>query len=217
MPRRMPRFDLELYSQAQSAIAIAKAGEISRSYSEATIRKEWPMTRLEALYELAFLRVFAAWEMYMEAVFFGSLCGFASAAGQEQVVGGAYYSTISAAETAVLGGQHYLLWQNPQKVIDRCQKFIKAGAGCPCVQETVFASSLTHLTHLASARHRIVHTHQADAKSKFDAATAHIAGRTYPASRPGKFLRDWDTSTAPHRRWLEVLIGHLISLTAQVV
>src|SRR4029077_1888067 len=132
MPRRMPRFDRELYSQAQSAIAIVRAVEVSRPSGGVSIRKEWSAVRLEALYELAYLRVFAAWEMCLEAVFYRSLCGFASAAGKETLVSGRYYSTLAAAESAVLGNRSYVLWHNPQHVIDRCQKFIRSGVpGCP--------------------------------------------------------------------------------------
>jgi hypothetical protein len=217
MPRQMPRFDLELAAQAQSAIAIARAGEIAHASGGRSVRKEWTTTRLEALYELAYLRVFAAWEMYMEAVFLRSLCGYESTAGQEQLHAGTYHSTLAAAEAAVLGGRHYLLWQNPQQVIDRCQQFFKSGAGYPCLQETIVTSSFTDLTHLASTRHRIVHTHQNDAKSKFDAATMHIAGRTYSLSRPGKFLRDSNTSIAPHRSWLEITTQNLTAMIRQIV
>jgi hypothetical protein len=214
----MPRFDNALSSQAQSAIAIAKAGEMAHVSSEAAVRKEWNTIRLEALYELAYLRVFAAWETCLEAVFYRSLCGYASAAGQETLVsGGPYYPTLAAAESAVLSGKSYRLWHAPQQVIDRCQKFIKSGTpGCPAVQENVISSNLTHLSNLSYIRHRVVHD-QADAKRKFDAATLQIAARTYPASRPGKFLRDWDRSALPHRRWLEVTIAGLTALTSQMV
>ena len=213
----MPRFDRVLSDQAQSALGIVRAGEIARVSGSPTVRKEWGLIRLEALYELAYLRVFAAWEMCVEAVFFRSLCGYASAAGPEKLVRGSYYPNLAAAEAAVLGGQSYKLWYNPQKVIDRCKRFIASGLpGCPCTLETAMASNITRLLHMASTRHRIVHD-QADAKRKFDTATLQIAGRAYPASRPGKFLRDWDTSTSPRRRWLEVTISELTSLTSQIV
>lgn len=71
MPRRMPRFDRTLSNQAQSAIGIVKAGEIAHVSGGLAIRREWNLVRLEALYELAFLRVFAAWEACLEAVFYG--------------------------------------------------------------------------------------------------------------------------------------------------
>jgi hypothetical protein len=217
MPRRMPRFDKLLANHAQLAIAIVKAGEMAHVCGTAVIRKEWSTARLEALYELAFLRVFAAWEMCLEAVFYRSLCGFASTAGQETLISGRYYPTLAAAESAVLGGRSYVLWHNPQHVIDRCRRFFRSGApGCPSVQETMVASKFTYLVNLASIRHRVVHD-QADAKRKFDTATLQIAARTYPSSRPGKFLRDWDASTSPPQRWLEVTIAGLTALTGQIV
>lgn len=217
MPRCMPRFDRSLSDQAQLAIGIVRAGEIAHVSGGTTIRKEWSVNRLEALYELAYLRVFATWEMCIEAVFYRSLCGYASAAGQETLVSGRYFSSIAAAEAAVLAGRSYVLWHNPQHVIDRCRTFIKSGApGCPSLQENIISSNITHLLHLSYTRHRIVHE-QADAKRKFDTATVQITGRVYPASRPGKFLRDWNTSTVPRRRWLEVAIAELTALTSQIV
>jgi hypothetical protein len=212
----MPRFDSALRDNALTAVSIVEAGELSRLSGAPAIRKEWRTARLEALYELAYLRVFAAWESYLEAVFYRSLCGFASVAGQEQLIRGAYFSSLAAAEADVLGANAYALWHKPQRVIDRCKKYIKSGAGCPCVQEVTITSNLTRLEHLASMRHRIVHD-QKDAKNKFDAATLHIAGRTYRTSRPGKFLRDYDTTKAPPQRWLEVTATELSSLMAQMV
>jgi hypothetical protein len=99
----MPRFDRELFAQAQSAIAIVRAGELARTSGGPVVRKEWSINRLEALYELAYLRTFAAWEVYLEGVFYRSLCGYASAAGQETLVTGSYYPSVAAAQAAVLG------------------------------------------------------------------------------------------------------------------
>ena len=212
----MPGFDHTLHGQAQSAIAIVRAGEITHVSSEATIRREWSVTRLEALYELAYLRVFAAWEVCLESVFYRSLCGYASSAGQETLVTGNYYPSLASAEAAVLGGRSYKLWHNPQHVIDRCRGFIKSGVGCPCLQESVLSSNFAYLVDLGNTRHRIVHDSN-DAKRKFDTATLQIAGRTYASSRPGRFLRDWDTSTLPSRRRLEVAIVDLVAIIGQIV
>jgi hypothetical protein len=216
MPRRMPRFDLELSAVATEAIAVARAGEVARVSPDKSVRKEWTPKRLEALYELAYLRVFAAWEIFQENVFYRSLCGYAGSAGQETLVSGAYYQTIPAAESAVLAGQAYVLWANPSKVIARCRRFIKSGSGCPALQELTLSSNVARLEGLASTRHRIVHE-QKDARKNFDAATLLIAGTKYPASRPGKFLRDLDPATTPSRRWLDVVIRDLTSLAAQMV
>jgi hypothetical protein len=175
------------------------------------------VNRLEALYELAYLRVYAAWEMYLEALFLRFLCGYASRAGQETLVAGGYFQTLAAAETAVLSGGSFLLWHQTTKVIQRCKKFIKSGTpGCPAVMESVIASNQARLDHLACIRHRIVHTHQKDAKNNFDAATLHFVGRVYPGSRPGRFLR---TRHTPNKRprWLDATIREFARLLRQMV
>jgi hypothetical protein len=110
MARRMPRFDLVLSRQSQLALGIVRAGEITRTAAGAVGRREWNVPRLEALCELAFLRVFSAWEACLEAVFFRSLCGYASRIGRETLVAGGYFPTVAAAETSVLGlNQAYAL------------------------------------------------------------------------------------------------------------
>jgi hypothetical protein len=214
----MPRYDSALLKSAQTAVSIVSAGELSHNMGSAAIRKEWKLARLEALYELAYLRVFAAWEAYLEAIFYRSLCGFASRSGQEKLAAGNYFRKLEDAEAAVLKGRSYLLWHNPHGVIGRCQGYFVSATngGGPCAQETAIASSLTRLEHFAATRHRIVHD-QADAKAKFNGATLHLAARTYDGSRPGKFLRDFDTSKVPQQRWLEVLVTELGSLMAQMV
>lgn len=212
----MPHFDTALLDQAQTALSIVGAGETSHVSADKAIRKEWRIDRLEALYELAYLRIFAAWETYLEQIFYRSLCGYSSALGQEKLIKGSYYPSVAAAEAAILGRKTYMLWHNPQHVIDRCKGNFKSGAGCPCAQETVITSNFTRLSHFAVTRHRIVHN-QYDAKVKFDAATQHLVGRIYRSSRPGKFLRDWNTTKAPPQRWLDVIVRELGSLLAQMV
>ena len=134
----MPRFDLVLSAYAHDADQIVFAGESSRPRVSA-----WTTRRLESLYELAYLRVFAAWESILESIFLRSLCGFASRAGQEILVTGTYHRTIANAEIAVLSGQSYMLWHNPTKVVARCKKHIISGGAGPACQETVLSSNLS--------------------------------------------------------------------------
>lgn len=223
----MPRYDVILSRQAQMAIRIVMAGETMRRAGGDLGLTEWSISRLESLYELAFLRIFAAWEMCQEAVFFRALCGFASTAGQETLMpavpglpaGRPYYPTLQAAESAVLGGRRFLLWHDPNDVIRRCRRFIRSGVpGCPALLETTVASDINRLEQLSAIRHRIVHTHQQDAKDNFDDVTRSLAvGRIYDASRPGKFLRDRDSVTGVPLRWLVALTNDLVNLAAQLV
>lgn len=146
MPRRMPRFDVRFANQARIATQIIRAGEISRSI--AGMRSGWTDVRLEFLYELAYLRVFIAWETVLESVFLRSLCGYASkAAGREAPACGRYYGSIARAESAVLVAENktYLLWHNASQIVKRCKKHIGTPI-IPGVQETVIASNSARLS-----------------------------------------------------------------------
>jgi hypothetical protein len=212
----MPRFDLELKSFADAAIGIVRSGEAMRHINVPAARAEWSLNKLEALHELAFLRAFAAWEACLEAIFLRSLCGYSSRVGQEQLIVGAYYPTLAAAMTAASGGQPFMLWHSTWKIINRCQNHIRSGPGLHALQENTIASHQARLNEFGAVRHRIVHVHQHDAKNKFDAATLSMAARTYPLSRPGKFLRD-NNGAFPPRKWLDVITDELVGLTSQMV
>jgi hypothetical protein len=222
MPRMMPRFDRELMRKSDLAMGIVRAGEYVRVKSPARsfLWRQWSLARLEALYELAFLRMFVAWETCLEEVFFRSLCGYASAAGQETLVIGRHHASRSAAERAVMGGRPYLAWHNPSEVIKRCQAHIRsrdpAHPSYIGQQEAVVASQVASLTCFANIRHRIAHG-QNDAKMKFDLATLSIAGRTYRGSCPGRFLRDVVPATVPPKRWLTAIGDELVGLLRQII
>jgi hypothetical protein len=217
MPRRIPRFDNQLASVAQTATAIAKAGEISALCSDRNARQQWTRTRLESLYELAFLRVFASWEMCLEGILYRTLCGYSRTTGIDALHSGPYHSTLVSAESAVLSafggsrGASYLLWHDPNKVIKRCQRFVSSGT-----QETVLTSNVARLEYISRTRHRIVHD-SLDAKNKFDSATRGLVGTVYPRSRPGKFLRDLDVTSSRPKRWLETIANELVGLLKQMV
>lgn len=213
MPRPMPRFDQDLIKEGRTALGLARAGEIVRAHfgSGSVAWREWPVARLEALYELAFLRIFIAWEEFLEASFYRYMCGYASARHGQAMPIGVFHPTLLSAEAAVLGGQPYKSWYKPSTVVARSQVHMSNGR-----HEIVINSSLGRLGDFAAIRHRIAH-HQSDARAKFDSATLALAGRTYPASRPGRFLRDWHPRSSPPTRWLETIIGDLVGLATQIV
>jgi hypothetical protein len=209
-----------LQSHAQLASDVVGAGELVRIGTGLIGRRAWTQTRIEALYELAFMRLFADWESLLEDVFHRCLCGFAPRAGRETLVpglvpAGTHFRKVADAEAAVLNGQAYVLWHNPARLIGRCQRFFRSGAAYPNTIENVISSNLTRLQHLGAIRHRVVHN-QSDARTNFDAACLTIAGRTFPKSRPGKLLREFDASTPP-RRWLDVFSAELVGLASQMV
>lgn len=224
MPRPMPRYDNSLHRQTQLVQGIITIAETAHSAGD----KRWSRDRLEALYELAFLRLFAGWEWCLEAILYRSMCGYASRAGRESVKAGSFFRTVADAETEVLrvasAGKPkqftYLLWHNCWQVMSRCQDHIcsyQQGMSYIGQQERVLSSCAARLNDFANVRHRIAHDHN-DAKTKFDNSTKALANnKVYPLSRPGKFLRDWDSSVSPRRRWLDTATMELIGLIGQMV
>jgi hypothetical protein len=208
----MRRFDIYLVHEGRALIGLAKAGEMVRLISGPGTPQweQWPISRLEALYELAFLRMFVAWETFCEDTFLRYMCGHVSRYGQAVPVL-RHYATLAAAEAAYLGTRRYRAWYDPADVIARCQRHISNGR-----HEGVFSANRVWLDHLGKIRHRIAHG-QKDAKHNFDLATNALAARVYLASRPGRFLRDWDTASAPRVRWLETLFANLGNLASQII
>ena len=176
------------------------------------MRGEITVPRLEYLYEIAFLRIFVAWETFLEESFLRYMCGFSSPGAQPQTsLQGAYSPNLAHARAALHGSQQYLLWHSPAKVIARSKNIFVNGA-----HELVVASNQARVEYFARVRHRIAHGQQ-DAQKKFDAATMNLVGRRYPASRVGRFLRDADPRHPLPTRWIESIAAELSGLAAQVV
>jgi hypothetical protein len=167
--------------------------------------------RIEDTYELAYLKIFVQWEIYLEDCFLRYLCGYSATNGMAPLrPGGTYYPSLAAATAAMLGSQAYALWHNPTKIIQRCSRFFNNGP----IESTINSHS-ARLAALASVRHRIAHG-QDDARLQFDAATMAIVGRRYRGARAGSFLRDLDTSQKSPVRWLESLSSELRRLALQI-
>jgi hypothetical protein len=163
---------------------------------------------IELAYELAFLRVFLAWEVFLEDVFLRLLCGYARSGGalEPLAAGQNYRRTLADAEIAVLQGRAYKLWHNPTDVVDRAKIFFTGSAF-----ELAIASKQADLGYYAAIRHRIAHA-QEHARIQFDLATMQLAARRYRGSRPGRFLRDWKRGTMLPTRHFSAIVDDLAVL-----
>ena len=207
----MPSFAGWFQQRVTEALALAHAGDMAAASPLGShVRREWHVARVELLYEFAYLRMYIEWELFLEQTLLRYLCGYVSVHGTCTPISGVPFTTLSAAETAMNQGRAYILWHNPDAVIGRARRFLVQSP-----HEIVINSYVSRLGNLASVRHRIAHN-QEDAKRNFDIATTNIAGRRYRGARPGRFLRDWDRSVAPHRRWLEALGTDLVNLAQQI-
>ena len=203
----MPAYAGDFRQQVTNALTLAEAGEKAAISSA---KAEWRKARVEYLYELAFLRTFIEWEIFLEQTFLRYLCGFQSVHGRYVPTSGRYCKSLSQAQSLIFGRRHFALWHDPTTIANRARQHL---ARCP--HELVIQSHAPRLEHFAAVRHRIAHG-QDDAKQKFNTATMMICGRRYPGSRPGRFLRDRDSTTMPPQRWIEVLASELIGLAGQI-
>jgi hypothetical protein len=64
----MPPLAAEFARRVSDALNLAAAGDavIAMADIDSPLRKEWHITRVELLYELAYLRVFIEWETLLE-------------------------------------------------------------------------------------------------------------------------------------------------------
>lgn len=209
----MRQLDAELHEHVTAALELAKAGELVRTIAptQSELWREWSVSRLEALHELAFLRVFIAWESFLHESLCHYMCGHDSARFGPAVPVSGHQPNVKAAEAALLGKRDYILWHDPALAIARCQRHLTS-----CRHEIVLRAMTARLAWYSSIRHRIAHG-QSDAKKKFDAATTALAGRRYPASRPGRFLRDWTMMGTTRVRWLEAIVMEIAGLASQIV
>lgn len=211
MARQIPRFDRHFAAEANKAVEIALAGERIRAdpYAGLIARRELSISRLEALYETAYFRVFLKWEDFLDQTFIRYLCGYRPNNGTFTLIDPPF-ARIELAEASVLGSQNYVNWADPQQVINRSRRYILSGN-----HEVVLNSDIARITHFKSVRNRIAHT-SAHARLQFDIATRTLAARRYPASSPGRFLRDVGVASPIPMTWLEVISRELKALANQI-
>jgi len=211
MPRKLPRYGQEFAVDISLAISVTEHIEQLRIQSVTDRSGLVKMSDLEFCYELAFLRIFLAWEVLLESVLIRLMCGYQHSGGQEPLKKGVRYcKRISDAERTILGGRPYKLWHNPKHVIERSEAFLNSSRF-----ETILKSAEANIAHYAAVRHRIAHS-QKHAQQEFDRATMSLAGRRYQGSRPGRFLRDWVAGSHPPRRWISAASDELYGLGQQI-
>ena len=209
MPSLAVGFDLAI----RKALGIAEAGETIRAVSKprSLVHGELTVPRLEALHEMAYLRIFVGWENFVEDAFLRMMCGYHSAMYVPQFQPGkAKEVTLASAQARLFQGKPYLLWHNPKYLVDRSSAWFASGP-----VELVTRSNYSRLEWLAFLRHRIAHGSK-DARLKADTATIGLTGRRYAGSSAGRFLRDWNPSATPPQRWLQTIGDELASLAAQI-
>lgn len=194
----------ELSSQTSEAIELIQIGEKSRDFL---------YNRRLHIYEAAYLIVFSAWENFLEQSFLRFLCGYSSSGRRHSPVSGRRFSgNIAAAHETVLSGRKYILWHNPNFVIERSKKYFVSGP-----HEYVLSSALSDIENFASIRHFVAHRN-IDTSLKFQKAATDLTGAPIVGGRPGRLLRrkTIDVVTGSDVTWFEKISNDLLRYANQI-
>lgn len=207
MPRELPSLDKHFSKQCLRAIKISRNIEFAKVLNGSKIT----IYDLEYAYEIAYLRVFVAWEVFLENVLFRLLAGYTISGNQEPLKEGkSYAKNIGAARTLIQGNRDFVLWHACGKNINRAAiKFNNSNF------EQVLKSAEDDLDMFSAIRHRIAHE-QDDARNNFNEATMALCGRRFRAARAGRFLRYINPNSVNGERFLETITTDLENIATQL-
>jgi hypothetical protein len=176
------------------------------------VRRQLKVPQLEALYESVYLRIFSAWESFIEDVLVRFMSGYETPTYQPSLMPTCpRAASVRAARVFLYGNRDYLLWHNPTASANRIANFL---SNSPI--ELVLRSQQVRLQAFADIRHRIAHDSD-DSKTKFQNAALMLAGAQYSGS-PGKLLRATDISDPLNQpKWIRVISYELVSVAQSIL
>jgi hypothetical protein len=207
-----------LEAQIDEAASLVRAAEAIRNAVPvgSHARRGFNFRQLEAMYELAYLRIFSAWEVFLEESFLRLMCGF-EGAGHIHPTKAPAPRTIRDARLAVLGGRRFKPWHDPTIVVDRTAKFFSPVVGADVPHSSVISSALVLIKDLSEIRHHIAHLTN-DTCAQYHAATMRLCGARF-GRRAGRFLRSEhvDPATGLRSRWLDRICTDFKALASQFI
>lgn len=207
-----------LGTQIDEAANLVHAAEVIRNAAPVTSheRRIFSFRQIEAMYELAYFRIFAAWEVFLEESFLRLMCGF-EGAGHIHPTKAPAPRTIQDARLAVLGGRRFKPWHDPTVVVDRTRVFFFPVPGIDVPHDSVVSSALILIKDYGDIRHHIAHLTD-DTCTNYHAATMRLCGVRF-GRRAGRFLRSEhiDSATGLRSRWLDRICTDLKGLASQFI
>ena len=207
-----------LGAQIDEAAKLVRAAEVIRNAVPvgSHARRGFSFRQIEAMYELAYLRIFAAWEVFLEESFLRLMCGYESGGHSHPTIAVAP-KTIQDARSTVLNGRRFKPWHDPHIVVGRTQNFFSAVPGNSIPHDNVISSALVLIKDYSEIRHHIAHLTD-DTCAKYHAATMRVCGARF-GRRAGRFLRSEhiDAATGLRSRWLERICIDLKALASQFI
>lgn len=139
--------------------------------------------QVDLIFELAFLKIFIAWERFLENTFIRYLCGTSSLSGRKPI------RTVSARYLAdalivISGDRGYADWVSVDVIVGRANRFFDSGEP----YSTPIQSAATDLTNMRRIRNHIVH-HSNKSRDDFNNMLVSIYGFRPQGMSTGRFLR----------------------------
>jgi len=161
--------------------------------------------RRDQLIEMAFLRAFLAWEVFIEESFVLYLAGQAPPRGRAPRRFAFPPDFRTAGEWVIPEGRSYAGWTVPQHVSNRAERFFQEGRPFA----PVLRSNQTALDESRIIRNAIAHN-STGARGKFEAlARPKLGGILPPNLTVGAFLGTTIPGTAPPISFLEAYVGKI--------
>jgi hypothetical protein len=145
------------------------------------------------IHELAFLRCFLAWEVFLEDTFYAYLLGRAAPDGSTYQ----RYLTprgLDHAKEVIRGGRPFITWTDPARVVDRAELFLRHGEP----YATVIGNVSSELVEMRTVRNRIAHRSDS-ASAKFLELVRQRLGTVPNGMSAGRFLRGTDAGATSTR------------------
>jgi len=139
--------------------------------------------QVDLIFELAFLKIFIAWERFLENTFIRYLCGASSLSGKRptRTVSARY---LADALIVISGDRGYADWVSVDIVVGRANRFFDSGEP----YSTPLQSAAAELTNMRKIRNHIVH-HSNKSRDDFNKMLVGIYGFRLQGMSAGRFLR----------------------------
>lgn len=166
--------------------------------------------QVDLIFELAFLKIFIAWEQFLENTFIRYMCGASSLSGEKprRIVSVRF---LDDALRVIYGNRLYADWTSVDVIINRANSFFDNGEP----YATPLQSAAVELTSMKRIRNHIVH-HSKKSREDFGKVFANIYGFRPQGMSAGRFLRQRidaysDKCIKGYTKTLELLAEMIVS------
>lgn len=168
-----------------------------------------PLIQLEIIAELAFLRIFIAWENFLEESFIRYLVGAESPSNYrpERITSS---PNIEHAIKLISGEREYAKWNSASDVINRAERYFKDGEP----YKNALEAATKDLNDMNTIRNRIAHK-SIFSKNKFNDFIRRIFGHGIRGMTPGRLLLKLKESL-PESTFLDYYIG-IIKAASRII